>query len=414
MSPGQRPAPSAQRLLGFDLVLGGVPRFPSEAAWARRLITRYARLLPGQTTTTAWGRRPLVAEAAGDSPLVLVQADPESYLLPRAARRLLSAAASPEWDVALPVSNEPWSEQARCAPPFPYQTPSLLAETVAHVAESGGKPRATADPRSPVFAVKRQALESLPAGLALDEAPLEAARRGKAVAIDPGAYLHRYGDLDNQTREDLALLLPAGARAVLDVGCSRGATAAVFRDRAAVRIVGIEPDREAAAGAARLYDRVLPVPLEEVAEEFPGEFDAILFGDVLEHLTDPSAALVRVRPWLSARGVLVASVPNLGHWSIVADLLEGRFDYVPYSILSGTHLRFFTRRTLCDLFEACGYAVERIESVRFPVSPDGAARLARLAALPGASEDLSVAEFLVVAKPAPAGRGGSALLSSLP
>ena len=42
-------------------------------------------------------------------------------------------------------------------------------------------------------------------------------------------------------------------------------------------IVGIEPDAEDAAEAARAYDRVLAVPLEEISEEFPGRFDAILF-----------------------------------------------------------------------------------------------------------------------------------------
>ena len=164
-------------------------------------------------------------------------------------------------------------------------------------------------------------------------------------------------------------------------------------------MVGVEPDPGDATEAARTCDRVLAQPLEEVREEFPGAFDAVLFGDVLEHLSDPPAALVRVRPWLSPRGVVVASVPNVGHWSVVADLLEGRFDYVPYSLLSGTHIRFFTRATLADLFEASGYHVEEVEGVTFPPSPAGAEKLAALAALPGASPDLTVAEFLVVARP---------------
>jgi 2-polyprenyl-3-methyl-5-hydroxy-6-metoxy-1,4-benzoquinol methylase len=164
------------------------------------------------------------------------------------------------------------------------------------------------------------------------------------------------------------------------------------------RVVGIEPDAGDAAQAEKLCDRVLPRRLENIREEFPGEFDAILFGDVLEHLIDPSEALARVRPWLSERGVVVASVPNLGHWSIVADLLEGRFDYVPYSILSGTHVRFFTRRTVEELFEACGYRVESTDTVTFDLSPEGSRKLELLKALPGASPDLTAAEFVVVAR----------------
>jgi 2-polyprenyl-3-methyl-5-hydroxy-6-metoxy-1,4-benzoquinol methylase len=225
-------------------------------------------------------------------------------------------------------------------------------------------------------------------------------------AVDPGAYLHRYGAMDASAREDLAARVPAGASAVLDVGCSRGATAAALRARGVGRIVGIEPDRPAAQEAARVYDRVIPEPLEAITEEFEGQFDAVLFGDVLEHLEDPSAALTRVRRWLRPGGVVVASVPNAGHWSVVDDLLRGRFDYVPYSLLSGTHLRLFTRSTLRDLLEASGYEVEAIETVELAVSPRGAPRLALLRSFPGASADLEVAEFLAVARVRGRGRLG--------
>jgi len=242
-------------------------------------------------------------------------------------------------------------------------------------------------------------LKLLPPSLPLDAVAAEAARLGRRLVVAPDAYLHRYGAMDGQARADLASRVPEGSRAVLDVGCSRGATAAVLRSRGVETVVGIEPDPGDASEAARVCDRVVAGTLEGVAEEFPGAFDAVLFGDVLEHLADPSAALARVRPWLSPRGVVVASVPNVGHWSIVADLLAGRFDYVPYSLLSGTHIRFFTRATLVDLFEAAGYRIEAVEGVTFAPSPEGARRLAALQELPGASRDLEVAEFLVVARP---------------
>ena len=97
---------------------------------------------------------------------------------------------------------------------------------------------------------------------------------------------------------------------------------------------------------------------------------------------------------------MIASVPHTGHWSILDDLLRGRFDYVPYSLLSGTHVRLFTRRTLTDLFEAPGYRIRELTTTILPASPAGRARLERLLSLPGASSDLEVAEFL----PSPAQR----------
>jgi 2-polyprenyl-3-methyl-5-hydroxy-6-metoxy-1,4-benzoquinol methylase len=363
------------------------------------LVERYARQLPSHARTAVWGRKPTVADAAGRAPFVLVHADPEAFLVPAAARRLLDRLADAQCDAALPVTNEPWCEEARGAPPFPYHTPSNLEEGAATLARDSRAVFRATSPRSPVFAIRRDALAALASGLELERVPQEMNARGARVDIDPGAYLHRYGDMNRQSRDDLAGRVPAGARAVLDVGCSRGATAAALRRAGVLRVVGIEPNQADAVEARRLCDHVIALALEEVRDEFPGEFDAVLFGDVLEHLADPSAALARVRPWLSPSGRLIASVPNLGHWSVVSDLLEGRFDYVPYSILSGTHIRFFTRRTLVDLFEASGYVAERIETVTFSPSPTGVQKLAALAALPRASADLVAAEFIVVARP---------------
>jgi len=398
----------------FDVLLGGAPRFQAESAWAWRLARRYVRSLPAARFTERRGSRPVVADLAGKSPLVLVQADPEAYLPTIAARRLLAAVTAGGCDFAVPVTNEPESAATRCDPPFLYQTPALLDEAAAAVAAS---PRAIGTGtreigeavRSSVFAARREALRGLSPSLPLDEAVFEAGARGRTVVVDRGAYLHRYGRMDAQARDDLARKIPPGARSVLDVGCSNGATAPVLRGAGVTRIVGIEPDPGDAAAAALVYDRVLAAPLEAldgVEGDFPGAFDAILFGDVLEHLENPAAALQRVRPWLAPRGVLIASVPNVGHWSVIADLMEGRFDYVPYSILSGKHVRFFTRRTFEDLFEACGYSVGAIEAVRCPPSPDGEARLALLRAWPGASPDLDAVEFLAVAQAAARSAGG--------
>ena len=347
----------------------------------------------------AWGRPPLVADARGNAAVILVVSDPEAYLVPEAARLLAAALEEPGADIALPVSNEPWSEEARVAPPFAYQTPALLVEAAAAVQSAAGLPLPAQGARSPVFAIRRDVLALLPPGMALEAVPEEAARLGRRVVIVPAAYCHRYGEMDGQARADLAGKVPSQARSVLDVGCSRGATAAALRARGVVTVVGIEPDEGDAAAAARVCDRVIARPLEDVTEEFPGAFDAVLFGDVLEHLEDPSAALARVRPWLSPSGVVVASVPNVGHWSVVADLIAGSFDYVPYSVLSGTHIRFFTRSTLTDLFEASGFTIEEIDTVAFAPSPAGAAALTRLRSLPEASPDLDVVEFVVVAKP---------------
>ena len=54
---------------------------------------------------------------------------------------------------------------------------------------------------------------------------------------------------------------------------------------------------------------------------------------------------------------MVASIPNIAHVSVRLALLGGEFRYRDAGLLDRTHLRFFTRETVHDLFEASGYTI---------------------------------------------------------
>ena len=387
--------------IAIDRIYGGVPRFAAEAPWSRRLALRLLRAVPASREIIRFGEVPAVADAAGESDIVFVCADPEALVAPAAQERLLVSLAASSADLMFPVGNES-STPELCRPPaFAYASVSELERLAEELARSPAAPVPIASAAFPVFAVRRAALARVPPATPLAELPGALAAAGGTLAFDAGAYVHRYGDMDASARTDLVAKLPEGARRVLDVGCSQGATGPALRAAGVAEIVGVEPDSGDAALARAVYDRVLGATLEEVRERWEGSFDAILFGDVLEHLEDPSDALVRVRPWLSPAGRVIASVPNFANWAVIGGLLEGRFDYVPYATLSGTHVRFFTRRTVTDLFEACGYAVESIEGVAGVPSPEGRALLDRLATLPEASPDLAVLEWIVVARSGP-------------
>ncbi len=88
-----------------------------------------------------------------------------------------------------------------------------------------------------------------------------------------------------------------------------------------------------------------------LAEFFGDEkFDVVLFSDVLEHLVNPSKVLVSVRSILAPGGVVCASIPNIAHGSVRLSLLQGEFRYREKGLLDGTHLRFFTRAGIEELF----------------------------------------------------------------
>ncbi len=352
--------------------------------------------MPAASEADLFGRVPAVSDVPGSSPFVFVCADPEALVPPLAQRRVLELLASGNLDLASPVSNEADLPELKRAPAFAYATPSGLEEVAALMADHAPGPMPV-EGALPVFAVRRTALARVPGTLPLAELPAELARRGARLAADPGAYVHRYAEMDASERADLALHLPPNARRVLDVGCAQGATAEVLREMGVEEIFGIEPDPGDAALAARRYDRVWNMTLDGMAEPWEGCFDGVFFGDVLEHLDDPAAALRKVRPWLAESGRVIASVPNLATAAVIGDLLRGRFDYIPYSVLSGTHIRFFTRETLAQLFAACGYAVLEIAGTEPEPTPAVRELLAKLRGLPGASPDLAATELTIVA-----------------
>jgi hypothetical protein len=91
------------------------------------------------------------------------------------------------------------------------------------------------------------------------------------------------------------------------------------------------------------------------------QFDAVLFGDVLEHLLRPEAVLRYARAnWLSPGGWLVVSVPNSGHWIFRREVLFGRFPYRSYGLFDRDHVRFFTLASARRLVAECGLEVERL------------------------------------------------------
>src|SRR5262249_50822429 len=146
---------------------------------------------------------------------------------------------------------------------------------------------------------------------------------------------------------DLLRLLPREARVIVEVGCGSGALGAAFkRINPAARYLGIERHAPAAFQAGGGLDRgVLGDAGLTTPQQLgitPGEVDVLVYGDVLEHLADPWALLRQQVPWLRPGGLVLACVPNVQHWSVLAELLRGRWRYRDEGLLDRTHLRFFT------------------------------------------------------------------------
>lgn len=188
---------------------------------------------------------------------------------------------------------------------------------------------------------------------------ISAARSRNAEPSTPENHELRYEGFSEGRYEVLARLtaqIPRGAR-VLDVGCGTGVLTEQIRDRCEAEVVGIEPNPiRAEKGRERGLDVRTGVFDAEAARKL-GHFDVIVLADVIEHIAEPAHLLKAMHEALAPGGRIIASVPNVAHWTLRLNLLRGRFEYQPLGLMDETHLRWYTLRSLTRLFEDCGYEV---------------------------------------------------------
>ena len=181
--------------------------------------------------------------------------------------------------------------------------------------------------------------------------------RAFARAMSTTAFLqgrNRQANYYDNDRPELAALVPGNARWILDVGCGKGRLGRLLRQEGH-HVCGIELVSAIAEEAAGHLDEVLCGDVETAELPWPERsFDAIICADVLEHLIDPWQTTRRLASLLVPRGLLIASIPNVQNWRVIRNLIRGRWDYRERGILDHGHLRFFTSKSIQELFEKAG------------------------------------------------------------
>jgi glycosyltransferase involved in cell wall biosynthesis/ubiquinone/menaquinone biosynthesis C-methylase UbiE len=152
---------------------------------------------------------------------------------------------------------------------------------------------------------------------------------------------------------------------VLDLGCADGRLAELLR-ACGHEVTGV--DIRKSEGVGERLDAFFEADLDKgIPAEVGDGYDVVLAADVLEHVRDPLALLEDARRVLSARGSVIASVPNFGHWYPRARVALGRFDYDRRGILDEGHVRFFTRRSIQHLFRRAGFEIRRNKTIGLPI-----------------------------------------------
>lgn len=206
---------------------------------------------------------------------------------------------------------------------------------------------------------------------------------------------------------DVLHLMRKDAACVAEVGSSSGALARAYREiNSDCRYVGIEIVEEYAQASKRYCTDVICGNVEKLDDEVFNDLSSAqswVFADALEHLYDPWKLLKKIRQNASGPVEVVACVPNAQNWSLQTCLNTGRFVYQDSGLLDRTHIRWFTRLTLIDLFHSSGFQIVDMRARIFhQPDPQVLAAIGQLAQASGvdpeqAKEDAVAFQYVVKA-----------------
>jgi 2-polyprenyl-3-methyl-5-hydroxy-6-metoxy-1,4-benzoquinol methylase len=162
---------------------------------------------------------------------------------------------------------------------------------------------------------------------------------------------------------------------VLDIGCGNGSQLAIpLASDERLQITAIDTDAASIEHGGELAESVQNLNFICTSiEDLPRDerFQVIILSEVLEHLEQPADMLRHARSLLDREGVLIVTVPNgYGEFELdssifralrlqkVVDRLAQKSDALAATDNSASsHVQFFTRARLKDLFKRAGLVI---------------------------------------------------------
>lgn len=181
-------------------------------------------------------------------------------------------------------------------------------------------------------------------------------------------------DADIVENENNALSLIASrikpGATVLDLGVGSGALGRYLKTKSNCTIYGIDNNQKYLDNSNSSYDKLFNLDLDDCCLESlfkRDRFQYVIAADIVEHLRYPEKLIKQLKNIVDPNGQIILSIPNVSYIGVVAELLNGQFQYREYGILDDTHVRFYTRCSIQQLIADCGLNTLSIEPIYQPV-----------------------------------------------
>lgn len=216
----------------------------------------------------------------------------------------------------------------------------------------------------------------------------------------------------DRVNPDILKNIPIYAKNILEIGCGAGALGFKYKEiNNRCQYHGIELS-EKAVNYAISQNRIDSIQVGDIEKNDLNYFgfennslDCIIFGDVLEHLLDPWNVIIKHKDYLKDNGQIIASIPNISNFSIIYQLLKGKWNYQDEGLLDRTHLRFFTLESIKEMFLKAQMKLINIEARCYNLEAHTSFMNAIIPALPalGLSEEsvrnnTQVFQYIIVAQ----------------
>lgn len=156
-------------------------------------------------------------------------------------------------------------------------------------------------------------------------------------------------------------LIPDDVKKVLDIGCGSGGLAKILQAKDKT-VFGVDISSTALDQAKPyLYDSFC---FDVQRDDWPAElmeqnFDLIIASEVIEHIFQPSDFLEKTKLLMGREGSLVITTPNFLFWKNRFKMLFGKFRYEQKGLLDFGHIRFFTLKTVREIFNKAGFTIQQ-------------------------------------------------------